>query len=400
MDNVDKLELANQLDAFQLALWFMDRTKAFIILQMRDETYERFKNQPPLDTFRSGIAFHISPPRFIDVVRRRLELGTDYLAKQSPERQEYFLDNNIRVTLPKSDVGDFLKALYMLLFGGRNNVARILEALAGRDVRKALEMFVGIVTSGHLSPSAITSNVLGKGSVPINERDILRILMRADYEFFSDNNGSNITNIFHYDNEWTRPDNFLLSEILYFLSMNRKRQGELGLEGYFSVGRVCDEVQRFGYDREDVYRGLNYLLNRQLIIADNFNFKSVSFEDSVKIQAAGFIHLRVLSERLEYIYGVIPVIPISDHGVATRLASFINTESQRGFIKRNEKARAVESLLKFFQYELRQLRERNPFFVPERSGAVYVLENMNRAVSRFYHREQIAPKTQDQLDFG
>ena len=64
MDNVDRLNLENQLAAFQLALWFMDQSGAFVMLQMRDETYERFKNKPPLDTFKSGIVFHIKPPRF------------------------------------------------------------------------------------------------------------------------------------------------------------------------------------------------------------------------------------------------------------------------------------------------------------------------------------------------
>jgi hypothetical protein len=62
MDNVDQLDLASQLNAFQLALAFMNLTKCFVVLQMRDETYERFKNKKPLDTYRSGIAFHISPP--------------------------------------------------------------------------------------------------------------------------------------------------------------------------------------------------------------------------------------------------------------------------------------------------------------------------------------------------
>jgi hypothetical protein len=57
-----------------LSLWFLDQSKVFIILQMRDETYERFKNQKPLDTYKSGVVFHISPPRFLDVVKRRLEL--------------------------------------------------------------------------------------------------------------------------------------------------------------------------------------------------------------------------------------------------------------------------------------------------------------------------------------
>jgi hypothetical protein len=80
----------------------MAKTKAFVILQMRDETYERYKNKPPLDTFRSGIAFHIAPPRFIDVVKRRLELGLEYLNNHAAERQEYVLDNGLRVIMPKA----------------------------------------------------------------------------------------------------------------------------------------------------------------------------------------------------------------------------------------------------------------------------------------------------------
>lgn len=43
MDYVDKLELKNQLDAFQLALWLLGISKAFVVVQMRDETYERYK---------------------------------------------------------------------------------------------------------------------------------------------------------------------------------------------------------------------------------------------------------------------------------------------------------------------------------------------------------------------
>jgi hypothetical protein len=189
MDNVDKMDLHNQLLAFQLTLWFMERTRAFTVLQMRDETYERYKNKKPLDTFRAGIAFHIAPPRFIDVIKRRLELGVEYLAAHAAEKQEYTLDNGARVILPKGDLGNFLHSLYSLLFGQRTNVARVLEALAGRDVRKALEMFVSIVTSGHLSTSAITSAVKGEGSIPITEFHILRILMRTDYRFFSDASG-------------------------------------------------------------------------------------------------------------------------------------------------------------------------------------------------------------------
>jgi hypothetical protein len=202
----------------------------------------------------------------------------------------------------------------------------------------------------------------------------------------------------HYDNDWIRPDNFLLSEILYFLCLNRKRQGELGFEGYFSVARICDEVQKLGYAREDIWSATNYLLHRQLIIADNFNFTQVGFDDCVKVQASGFMHMRVLCERLEYLCGVIPVTPIADDRTAAALADYVNRENQRGNLTANEKARAVEVLLKFLKYESTRLRQNNPFFVPATSGAVYLLASIERAINRFHRLEGDGQTAENQLD--
>jgi hypothetical protein len=105
MDNVDRLDLDNQLAAFQLSLWFLSQSQAFVLLQMRDETYERFKDRPPLDTFRSGVTFHISPPRFLDVVKRRLELSLDYLTNHTEDRLEYTLGSGARISYPNSMLG-------------------------------------------------------------------------------------------------------------------------------------------------------------------------------------------------------------------------------------------------------------------------------------------------------
>lgn len=397
MDNVDKLDLDNQLDAFQLSLWFMHRSKSFIILQMRDETYERYKNKPPLDTFRSGIAFHISPPRFIDVVKRRLELGLEYLADHNVDHSEYVLDNSIRVKVPKGEIGAFLTSLYGALFGRRTNIARLLEALAGRDVRRALEMFVSLVTSGHLSTSAITSTVRGAGEFQIPEHTVIKILMRTDYRFFSeDNNTGFISNVFYYSNDWIIPDNFLVIEILYFLIMNRKTNGEIGLEGYFSVRRIQDEIGKLGYASEDIHAAINHLLSRQLIIAENFNFSAVSRDQSVKVLASGFMHLRILCSRIEYIYGVIPSVPISDRATAARLATYVNAESQRAPSSR-QKAEAVKCLVDFLDDELQRTRVHNPFFDSSRSGASYVVNAIQNSLHRYYNQRPTS-ENEDQLD--
>ena len=107
LDNVDKKDLDVQLDAFQLGLWFKANTRSFVVIQMRDETYERFKDVPPLDSYRSGVTFHISPPRFAAVVRQRLELSLDYLTRNTSGLLSYSLPNGMVVRYPNTKAGEY-----------------------------------------------------------------------------------------------------------------------------------------------------------------------------------------------------------------------------------------------------------------------------------------------------
>jgi len=395
MDNVDRLDLKQQLHAFQLALLFMGETGSFVILQMRDETYERFKNKPPLDTFRSGITFHISPPRFIDVVKRRLELSLEYLSAHAQDVQTYTLKTGFRITYPKSELGTFLRELYLELFERRHNVPRILEALAGWDVRKALEMFVSIITSGHLSEIAITSKVIGGSANAIKEHNVLKILMRTDYRFASDHSGV-ITNIFLFDRDWQKPDNFLLIETLYFLVMNRKRTGQIGLEGYWTCRHLAEALERFGYIPVDTLLALNYLLRRQLITADHLNYREVSFDDSVRISASGFMHLRILPTRLEYLFGALPTTPFLDGHTAQRMAEYVKRENSRGYLPAVEKARAVEVFYSYLFDLNRTIRAKQPF-VPANNGATLALRQINSALQNYWHKTR-EPEPGSELD--
>jgi hypothetical protein len=396
MDNVDRLDLESQLKAFELALSFMSLTKCFVILQMRDETYERYKNQRPLDTYRSGIAFHISPPRFVDVVKRRLELSLEYLNEHAQSVQRYTLESGIRVSYPKTTLGEFLREVYVELFERRHNISRVLESLAGRDVRRALEMFVSVMTSGHLSTVSITSGVLVPGTVPIKEHGVLKILMRTDYLFASDHSGYT-ANIFWFDPEWERPNNFICVEILYFLLARRKRKGQIGLEGYFTCRYIANELQTIGYVPDDVLAACNYLLNKQLITADHFNFRSVCFEDSVKVLAAGWLHLRILSERLEYLYGVLPTTPFADISAAQRVVHILSQEHNGGSVPVHLKARAVKIFYNYLLSENGRLKNVSAFTESRSQGSAYVLKKI---ANTFAHlRGEDAPaQDMDPLD--
>ena len=400
MDNVDRLDLKTQLDIFQLALWFMAQTKAFIILQMRDETYERFKFKPPLDTFRSGIAFHISPPRFIDVVRKRLDISLEYLSQRAPNTQSYSLPSGARIVVPTSELGRFLQELYVELFERRRNISRVMEALAGKDVRRALDMFVSIITSGHLGEDQITSSVRGGGEIRITEHNLLKILMRADYLLFSDGSGF-VSNVFHFENEWNRPSNLLIPEILFYLASSRKRVGQIGVEGYFTVEHVCDAMQKFGFDPEDAAKAINHVLRANLIDADHMGNISVASSDSVKISASGYIHLRTLVERIEYLYGVLPATRITDDKALAIFADAISREMRLGDLSARSKVQVVGVFNDYLTAQARQIAEaagRKFDLKDMNSGAAYVLRAMDRAIARFNSRAQTNSTEPDPLD--
>jgi hypothetical protein len=359
---------------------------------MRDETYERFKDQKPLDTYRTGVVFHISPPRFLDVVKRRLELSLEYLSKNTPDRLEYHLSSGARITYPNTMLGEFLKSIYLELFDRKHNVSRVLQGLAGRDVRRALDMFVSILNSGHLQEEAITSTAKGAGAFSIPEYRILKILMRTEYRFFNDNSGF-VANIFHFDEAWHQPNNFILPEVLFWLCDNRKTRGEIGLEGFFTVQRIADELQRRGFVREDIVAACSWLLRKQLIEADHMNQSEVVLTDSIKVTASGFIHLRILCERLEYVYGVLTVTPISNQDVAAQIAEYIRRENHMA-IGGFQQLGCAELFRQYLEDEFMQLKAAYSEFGADRSGATFVMRQVTNAIS--YFKNPLAGSTNQQ----
>jgi hypothetical protein len=121
--------------------------------------------------------------------------------------------------------------------------------------------------------------------------------------------------------------------------------GQIGLEGYFACDVIAKELQRYGYVGEDVLSGLNLLLQRKLIAADHMNFKAVRADDSVRILASGYMHLRVLVGRLEYVYGVLAVTPIFDRAVVEQLGDYVRQDVARGKVNAFSQSNCGRALL-------------------------------------------------------
>ncbi len=379
-DNVDRRDTVEQLTAFQTALWFMDQTRGLVILQMRDSTFEAFKNEPPLDTYRTGQIFHISPPRFVDVVKRRLELSLEALAEEAPAQVKFQTKSGATISYPKSRAGEFLRGIYIELFQRPSNVSRILEALAGRNVRRALDMFMAIITSGHMPEEIIASVAQGTGMRSFPEYRTLRALMRQDYRFFNHYSGF-VANIFNCDSRWQRPSNLLIPEMLFYLISQRKVRGDNGQTGYVALPRLLFELEALGFVRSDVVSGARFCLTKGLIEVETSSSDTIQDRDSVKATASGWAHMRLLSSRIEYLAAVLPTTPINDPKFAARIFDLMQMENRSGSLPFHQVVQLVQGLESYLRIQSNELCAHPGYAGRARSGSEYVLDKVQEALT-------------------
>lgn len=384
-DNVDRRESAGQLAAFQTALWFMEQTRCLVILQLRDSTFEAYKNEPPLDTYRTGQVFHISPPRFVDVVKRRLELSLEYLSIHAPEQVSFVSKSGATFRYPRSRAGEFLTGIYHELFNSRNNVSRVLEALAGRNVRKALDMFFAIITSGHMPEGIIASVAQGGGVRSFPEYLILRALMRQSYRYFNNNTGF-VANIFHCESRWERPSNLLIPEMLFYMISQRKVRGDNGQMGYVALTRLLLEMESLGFVKSDVQDAALFCLKKELIEVDTSSLDVIRDRDSIKTTASGWAHMRLLSSRLEYVASLLPTTSIDNKQLSARIYDFMQTEMRFGRMPYNQAISLVEAFESYLRLQKETLASHPGFSNRRQSGTDYVLAKLRESV-QFARRE-------------
>jgi hypothetical protein len=316
-DNVDRRERDQQLQVFQAVQWFRHKNKCFSLLSLRDETFDAYKEQPPLDAFLKPFAFRITAPSFVTVARKRLELAIEHLTKNAEKTQTFTLASGAVVTYPTDNLGRYLMAIYISIFHPRRSIRVILEALSGRNIRRALEMFAEILMSGYL-PDWLLFSISEGRTRTIAEWQIIRVLMRTNYRYFASEHGY-VTNLFDIPEEGKTANNFLMIEVLEFLVVNRKKHTEFQLEGYFNVSQILDALSSHGYSVEDLMWALERCLNQGLIIADHQRTKNLAVDDYVKVSAAGFYHVRFLAKRAEYLANIPIDTFISDREKAERI---------------------------------------------------------------------------------
>ncbi len=377
-DNVDKLSTQKQIDIFESAQWFKNLTKSLVIVNLRDVTFEAHRDEKPFDAFINAINFYIRPPRFAQVIRKRLELLLEMLPSELSKKQEYTLKTGQKISYNSTRLSGFVIGIYASLFDSRDMTA-LLEALVAKDVRRALGMFSDIILSPHISGNRMTTAALtGNQGYTIPEYVIVRALMRGRHQYF---NGQSkfIHDIISADPKHNRPSNFLKIDIIEFLVRNRKERLEFNQEGYFSIRRLIKEMNRLGYDESDAQAEIFNLIYRGMIEPESFVETKYSLDEPVRAHASGLVHSRLLLRQTEYIIGSTTMLHTASKEVSSEIGEVWASWDPRYEMSLTSKVKILKRLRDYLHLEYHRRCKRHAFYEDFGFGGRHLLEKVDSA---------------------
>ncbi|WP_337137605.1 type I restriction enzyme HsdR N-terminal domain-containing protein [Sphingomonas aquatica] len=361
-DNVDKRSRDQQLEIFEAAQWFKELTRGLILVNLRDATFEAHKDEKPLDAFSNAINFYIRPPRFSAVIRKRMQLILDQMSNDFGKTHQITLDNGFTLNYPANRVGEFITAVYSAIFLRKDrHITHILEGLVAKDVRRALGMFADILVSPHVPTNDLTGIALASGRAGLKEFVLLKSLMRGRYKYYNGSSGY-VKNILHVAHTATRPSNFLIPDILEFLIKNRKERVDFVQEGYVLVATLVKRMSQIGYDELDSFAAIETLVEWGLIEPDSLLRESLVMSDAVRVHAAGFVHMRFLLPKFEYLAGITPDLAVSSRELAEKIGWTWSNRSHAPDLPLLAKRQIVAELSTYFKMEYERRCNRHPFY--------------------------------------
>jgi hypothetical protein len=333
LDNCDKRTRDEQLLMFQLAQWAQRELKSLIFLPIRDVTYDHHRSEPPLDTALKDLVFRIEPPQFAKVLQQRVKLALTEMTNSKASRTlSYDLPNGFRVEYPRSDQGMYLASILRSLYEYDRLIRRTITGLAGRDIRRAMEIFLEFCTSGHIGEHEIFMIRQSEGAHPLPYEVVVRVLLRMNRRFY-EGDQSYIRNLFSCNPADPRPDMFCRLAMLTWLRSAWPVKGPTGVKGYHQVLKMIKELVPAGHDANVIRRELLYLIQSDCVLAEHQRTDRVDDDDLVCLAPAGAVHLD-LTRNCDYLAACSEDTWYDEAPIAHTIAARIGTSSSEAHYSR------------------------------------------------------------------
>ena len=359
LDNCDKRGKEDQLLMFDVAKWLKEEYECIVFLPIRDSTYDLHRKEPPLDTAIKDLVFRIDPPPLINVLYKRVNLALREMTKAGVSKYSYQLPNGIRVEYPASDQGMYLACILKSLFHSNVFFSRLISGIAGRNIRKGIEIFLDFCKSGHIREDEIFKMRQSKGQYELPNHIVSRVLIRGSRRFYHDSN-STIRNLFHSSANDILPDPFSRISILQWLRSMYTVPGPNNVKGYHKIFKLISELLPIGHDGEILKRELSVLIKTGCILTESqIEEDKFDDEDLIALAPAGIVHLDLLGN-LDYLSSCSEDIWYKTHSYAESIAERISNKIGSGHHSISTSLENTSDLLNYLE-----IYKKNFFRIPD-----------------------------------
>ena len=379
LDNCDKRNLEEQLLMFEVANWIKDNIKAIVFLPLRDTTFDHFRNQKPLDTVVKDLIFRINPPSLEKVIYQRIKYASR-LSEKSTDNY-YYLPNGWKVNYPSTDELNYLKSIITSLFQNFF-FKRLISGLAGRDIRKGIEVFLDFCKSGHISETEILKIKRAKGEYTLPNHIISRVFMRGNRLYYSDDE-SRIKNLFHSNPSDDLPDPFLRVSILKWLYDNRRKKGPSGIIGFHRIDELIKVMMGFGHSSEKVKSQLLFLLKNSLIISESQDVNEIRIDELISINPPGVVHYELLNN-IDYLSACSENVWYKTVSIAENISKDMSGQGTFSHLSIQNNIRHSESMIKYLNeyYDL-NFKAHSEYLSDENDNSPCDFELLNKEIQSF-----------------
>ncbi|OWV90685.1 hypothetical protein ATY78_16495 [Rhizobium sp. R635] len=326
LDNCDKRLRDEQLLMFEAAQWIQREFKALVVLPLREETYDNHHSEPPLDTALKDLVFRIEPPLFQRILQSRVQLAVKANSADGKKTLRYELPNGMHVDYPASDQAYYLSSILRSVFEHDMHVRRLIVGLAGRNMRRAMEIFIEFCTSGHIGEDHILKMVQSEGQYVLPLSLVTTVLLRSNLRFY-DSDRAYLKNLYAASELDQHPSFFARLLMLKWLDEKSNQIGPQRLKGYVNVRQMRSELSRFGVDHTVFFRELETLARGFCILSEDFRTANLADDDLIALAPAGRVHLQICSDTY-YLAAIAEDTWFRDQALAEAIAERIKNSSQ------------------------------------------------------------------------
>jgi hypothetical protein len=348
--NVDQLSPAYQAQIFLLAQRVTGKIGSVTVVALREESYYTASVQKTFTAYTNH-KFHIASPKFLTLIRHRIDYSRELLLDSQSELQLGPLDTDLT---SRSDIAQFLKVVEAGVLEQSKVIVHFIEALCFGNMRLALQMFTTFLSSGATDVDKMLRICRRDGYYQIAYHEFVKSIMLGDRKYFKES-ASPILNVFDCGVE-RNSSHFTALRILDLLIRFRGQNTPEG-RGYLPIGRAISLFEETFDNREDVIRTMNRLLTRLLIEVDTRSPDTIEGASAARVTSAGWYYIKRLIHSFVYLDLVMQDCPLNNEALMKELKESVyrvdnlSDPEQDKVLRVNTRFDRVERFIGYLQEE-------------------------------------------------